>query len=138
MAEAACDPVVALLLERGNALRQVTVQRNKSQAAKKRADETYEASMQEYLSTADLTRTAVLAAAAKGFTTPTIAEILGINEAWVTRIRTAKGHKYSRIPSSGPKLLRAPAKAVPTLPASPTKRSYDETKSPTKPKRKGS
>jgi hypothetical protein len=115
MTEAKNDPLVGELLELGNELRLATVRRAKAKAKENAATEARRVLMEEWLAVAQRTREAVFVAAERGYSTPTIAEILGVNEAWVTRIRTFREPKYLGAGGSGPKLTRPPSSSPPGI-----------------------
>ncbi len=102
------DPIVRRLLEGGNSLRRATVKRDNAKAAENRAVVKRKALTGEWVEIATSTRKEVLRAADRGYSTLDIAEILGINEAWVTRVRAERESAYVALPPSGPKLTRRP------------------------------
>ena len=106
--EATDRPVIAELLRSGDAFRDAIARREPALEAERRAREELKAVSALYQERAERVREAVLEGAEEGLTTADIAEILGINESWVMRIRAAGRGRQFRAPSTGPKMLRPP------------------------------
>jgi DNA-directed RNA polymerase specialized sigma24 family protein len=103
------DPVVKDLLETGDSLRAASVRRKAAIEAERLAKEERLRLTAEYEDTAERARAAVLQAAEDGrYNSQQIAEMLGINVAWVKRVRVPGASVSVRTPGTGPKMLRPP------------------------------
>lgn len=103
------DPIVKALLETGDSLRAASVRRKAGIEAERRAKEERLRLTAEFETSAERARVAVLRAAADGrYNSQQIAEVLGINVAWVKRVRVPGGSVSTRTPGTGPKILRPP------------------------------
>ena len=109
MAIAEGDAIVKALLETGDNLRAASVRRKAGIEAERRAKEERLRVTAEFETSAEQARAAVLRAAADGrYSSQQIAEMLGINVAWVKRVRAPGGGISARTPGTGPKMLRPP------------------------------
>ena len=121
------EPLIRELMGAGDELRLLTVQRERAMKRAKRAEEARAALAREWAAQAQVTAALIKRVVEETErSTPDIAEILGINQVWVERVRNGTWSS-AKTPGQGPKLLRPPTH----LPAN------EETYTEPKPKRKG-